>query len=55
MQKVNSLVRRTQLVVQELGPSMAVATALMMLPGGYLIAITGWISRHWPFGSASPR
>jgi hypothetical protein len=49
MRKVNLLVRRTQLAVQELGPSMAVATALMMLPGGYLIALTGWISRHWPW------
>jgi hypothetical protein len=55
MQKVNLWVRRTQLTVQELGPSMAVATALLMLPGGYLIALTGWISRHWPLGSATPR
>jgi hypothetical protein len=51
MDKVNFLLRRTRLVFQEFGPSMAV----LMLPGGYLIAITGWIYRHWPLGSATPR
>jgi hypothetical protein len=48
---VNLLLRRTRLALQELGPSME----LLMLPGGYLIALSGWIYRHWPHGSASPR
>jgi hypothetical protein len=51
MNKVNFLLRRTRLVLQELGPSME----LMMMPGGYLIALTGWIHRHWPSSSATPR
>jgi hypothetical protein len=55
MKKVNLLLRRTRLVLQEFGPSMSVSMALLMLPGGYLIALTGWISRHWPAGSGSPR
>jgi len=51
MDKVIFLLRRTQLALQEFGPSMA----LLMLPGGYLIALTGWIYRHWPLSSATPR
>jgi hypothetical protein len=51
MNRVNFLLRRTRLVLQELGPSME----MMMMPGGYLIALTGWIYRHWPFGSATAR
>jgi hypothetical protein len=51
MSRVNLLLRRTRLAVQEFGPSMA----LLMMPGGYLIALTGWIFRHWPLGSATPR
>jgi hypothetical protein len=51
MNKVNFLLRRSRLALQELGPSMG----LLMLPGGYLIALTGWIHRHWPLGSATPR
>jgi hypothetical protein len=51
MNKVNILLRRTRLVLQEFGPSMAV----LMLPGGYLIALTGLVSRHWPLGSGTPR
>jgi hypothetical protein len=51
MSRVNFLLRRTRLVLQELGPSMA----LLMLPGGYVIALAGWIHRHWPLGSATPR
>jgi len=23
----------------------------LTLPGGYLIALTGWIHRHWPHGA----
>jgi hypothetical protein len=44
MKKVNGLLRRTRLAIQEFGPSMQ----MLMLPGGYLIALTGLISRHWP-------
>jgi hypothetical protein len=51
MSRVNLLLRRTRLAVQEFGPFMA----LLMMPGGYLIALTGWIFRHWPLGSATPR
>jgi len=42
------LVRQTRLALQEFAPHMAV----LMLPGGYLIALTGWVHRHWPVGSA---
>jgi hypothetical protein len=42
------LVRHTRLAVQEFAPHMAV----LALPGGYLIALAGWIHRHWPVGSA---
>lgn len=42
------VLRRGRLALQELGPSMA----LLMLPGGYLIALMSWIYRHWPMGSA---
>jgi hypothetical protein len=51
MYKVKILMRRTRLALQELGPSME----MLMLPGGYLIALTGLIHRHWPLGSGSPR
>jgi hypothetical protein len=51
MNKVNGLLRRTRLAVQEFGPSME----LLMLPGGYLIALTGLIHRLWPVGSNTPR
>jgi len=51
MNTINYLTRRTQLALQEFGPSMAVLT----LPGGYVIALTGWIYRHWPLGSATPK
>jgi hypothetical protein len=47
MNTVNGLARRARLALQEFGPSMA----LLMLPGGYLIALTGLIHRHWPVGS----
>jgi hypothetical protein len=51
MDKVIFLLRRTQLALQEFGPSMV----LLTLPGGYLIALTGWLHRHWPLSSAAPR
>ena len=51
MNKINSLLQRTQLALQEFGPSIAV----LMLPGGYLIAVAGLIGRHWPLSSATPR
>jgi hypothetical protein len=51
MSKVNFLLRRTRLALLEFGPSMAV----LMLPGGYLIALTGWIYRHWPLSSGTLR
>jgi len=51
MNKVTFMLRRTRLAFLEFGPSMA----LLMLPGGYLIALSGWIYRHWPLGSATPR
>jgi len=51
MNRINNLVRRTQLVLNEFGPSIAV----LMLPGGYLIALAGLINRHWPLSSATPR
>jgi hypothetical protein len=41
---VISMFRRGRLALQELGPSMA----LLMLPGGYLVALTGWLYRRWP-------
>jgi hypothetical protein len=51
MNKVNGLLRRTRLAFQEFGPSMAMLT----LPGGYLVALTGFIYRHWPLGSGTTR
>ena len=42
------LIRHTRLALQEFAPHMAVLT----LPGGYLIALTGWVHRHWPFSAA---
>jgi hypothetical protein len=51
MNRMNFLLRRTRLALQEFGPSMV----LLTMPGGYLIALSGWIYRHWPLNSASPR
>jgi hypothetical protein len=48
---INSLLQRTQLALHEFGPSMA----LLMMPGGYLIALADLIDRHWPLSSATPR
>jgi len=42
------LVRHTRLALQEFAPHMTVLT----LPGGYLIALTGWVHRHWPISAA---
>jgi hypothetical protein len=42
------MLQQGRLALQEFGPSMA----LLMLPGGYLIALTAWIYRHWPLVSA---
>ena len=41
------LMQRGRLTLQELGPSMA----LLTLPGGYVVALTGWIYRRLPHGS----
>jgi hypothetical protein len=49
MDKVHGLLRCTRLAIQEFGPSMG----MLMLPGGYLIALTGLIYRHWPLGLGS--
>jgi len=38
------LFRRARLVLQELAPHLALIT----LPGGYLIALTGLVHRYWP-------
>jgi hypothetical protein len=51
MKKVNVLLRRTRLALQEFAPAME----LLMLPGGYLIAFAGLIHRYWPLGSGTPR
>jgi hypothetical protein len=44
MNNLRLLTRRARLALQEFGPYMA----LLMLPGGYLIAFTVWIHSHWP-------
>ena len=41
------LIQRTRLMLQELAPHLA----LLTLPGGYLIALTGLVHRHWPASS----
>jgi len=38
------LIRRAHLALQEFAPHLA----LLMLPGGYFIALTGLVHRHWP-------
>ena len=38
------LFRRARLVLQEVAPHLA----LLTLPGGYLLALTGLVHRHWP-------
>jgi len=49
MNQVNLLLQRSRLALQELGPSMA----MLSLPGGYLVALTGWLHRRWPLGITS--
>jgi hypothetical protein len=49
MSHVNFLLQRGRLALQEFGPSMA----LLTLPGGYLVALTGWIFRRWSPGSGT--
>ena len=49
MNQVNLLLQRSRLALQELGPSMA----MLSLPGGYLVALTGWLHRRWPLGSST--
>jgi hypothetical protein len=51
MNNLNFLLQRGRLALQELGPSMA----LLALPGGYLVALTGWIYRHWPLSRPTSR
>ena len=38
------LIQRARLMLQEFAPHIA----LLTLPGGSLIALTGLIHRHWP-------
>jgi len=38
------LIQHARLVLQEIAPHLA----LLTLPGGYLIALTGLVHRHWP-------
>lgn len=51
MHTVMFLLRRSRLALQEFGPYMA----LLMLPGGYLLALTGWIHGRWSPSSAAPK
>jgi hypothetical protein len=41
------LTRRARLTLLEFAPHLA----LLTLPGGYLIALTGLVHRHWPLTS----
>lgn len=41
------MIQRARLVLQEVAPHIA----LLTLPGGYLIALTGLVHRHWPHTS----
>jgi hypothetical protein len=41
------LIRRARLALQELAPHMA----LLTLPGGYIIALTGLVHRYLPLTS----
>jgi hypothetical protein len=44
MKNLLVLTRRARLALQEFGPYMA----LLMLPGGYLIALSVWVHSYWP-------
>jgi hypothetical protein len=41
------LIQRVRLALQEIAPHMA----LLTLPGGYLIALSGLVHRYWPASS----
>jgi hypothetical protein len=51
MNKVNVLLQRARLALQEFGPLIV----LFMLPGGTLIILGWWLHRHWPLNSVTPR
>ena len=51
MNHVILLLQRVRLALLEFGPSMA----LLALPGGYLIALTGWIYRRRSLGTMRVR
>ena len=42
------LIQRARLALLEFAPHLA----LLMLPGGYFIALTGLVHRHWPLTAA---
>jgi hypothetical protein len=48
MKNLRLLTRRARLALQEFGPYMG----LLMLPGGYLIALTAWVHHVWAIGTA---
>jgi hypothetical protein len=43
------LIRRARLLLLQVGPSMA----LLMLPGGYVVALSAWAYRHSPVANRS--
>jgi hypothetical protein len=45
------LIRHARLALQEFAPHMAVLT----LPGGTFIALTGWVHEHWPLIASHSR
>ena len=51
MNTINSWLQRTQLAPHEFEASIDV----LMMPGGYLIALAQLIDRHWPHSSATSR
>ena len=44
MKSLLLVIRHSRLVLQQIGPHMG----LLMLPGGYLIAVSAWIHSCWP-------
>jgi hypothetical protein len=51
MSKVNFMLRRTRLALQEFGPSML----LLTMPGGYLAVLMGWLYHRLPLSSITTR
>jgi hypothetical protein len=51
MNIIRSALQRSSLILQDLGLSIMMLT----LPGGYFIALTDLILRHWPLGSSAPK